>query len=109
MCLSYYPDRAVRNDRNAIRTSSDYLREDIYEAHRTFLAKLDAFCDAYQDQFARLNRELNDANNQSRTFLFGLSALPVAVIAGGLLVVFAFVLVLFAYRPEIIVMSKGKE
>ena len=89
--------------------ASDYLREDIYEAHRTFLAKLDAFCDSYQEQFARLNRELNDANNQSRAFLFGLSAVPIAIIAGGLLLVLAFMIVLFTYRPDIIVTPKGRE
>jgi hypothetical protein len=89
--------------------ASDYLRDDIYAAHRAFLSKLDVFCDAYQERFARLNQELNDANQQSRNFLFGLSALPVAIIAGGLLLVLGFVLVLFAYRPDIIVTPKGQE
>lgn len=89
--------------------ASAFLREDIYAAHRAYLTKLDAFCDAYQEQFARLNQELNDANQQSRAFLFGLSALPIAIIAGGLILILGFVIVLFAYRPDIIITPKGQE
>jgi hypothetical protein len=97
----------LRDGRNA--EASDFLREDIYETHRVYLGKLDAFCDAYQEQFARLNRELNDAHNQSRTFLFGLSAAPVAIIGTAVLLALTFFLVLFAYRPDIIVTPKGRE
>jgi hypothetical protein len=89
--------------------ASDFLRDDIYEAHRAYLSKLDVFCDAYEEQFARLNRQLNEANNQSRNFLFGLSAVPLAIIAGGIVLVVLFFLILFAYRPAIILTPRGRE
>lgn len=95
---------------NAGKTAaaSDFLRDDIYAAHRAYLGKLDVFCDAYQEQFARLNRQLNAANDQSRTFLFGLSAVPLAIITGGIVLASAFFLILFAYRPGIILTPRGR-
>lgn len=74
--------------------ASLYLRTEIYPAQQTYLTKLDAFCDRYQESFATLNQKLTAENAQSRTFIVGLSAVPLAIALGMLALALLLVLLL---------------
>lgn len=78
-----------------------FLRNDVYAAHKAYLAKLDHFCDEYQETFATLNRELVNKNSLSRSLLFGLAAIPAMLLFSviGLLVVGVSVLLVVALSP----------
>lgn len=71
-----------------------YLRTEIYPAQKTYLTKLDTFCDRYQETFAALNRQLTAENAQSRTLLVGLSTLPVTLAMFSIIAVVLVVLLL---------------
>jgi hypothetical protein len=79
-----------------------FLHNDVYAGQKAYLAKLDRFCDDYQETFAALNRQLIDKNSASRSLLFGLAAIPAALLfaAIGLFVVGVSVLLIVALNPS---------
>jgi hypothetical protein len=79
-----------------------FLRNDVYAGQKAYLTKLDHFCDDYQETFAALNRQLIDQNSLSRSLLFGLAAVPAALLfaAIALLVAGVSVLLIVALRPS---------
>jgi tetrahydromethanopterin S-methyltransferase subunit F len=102
---AYEEIRAMRNDNRVRREhfmdfinagrradATTVLRTEISPAQKTYISKLDAFCDRYQDTFAALNQKLSDDNFRNRSLLFGLSAAPVAILLGMLIAGIAMIL-----------------